>query len=70
MGTCEWVSDWYGMNYYAETSYENPDGPVTGSSRVLRGGSLLSDTNTLRASNRRNRDPDRRYYVNGFRCAH
>jgi formylglycine-generating enzyme required for sulfatase activity len=34
----EWVSDWYGKNYYAESPLKNPLGPVIGACRVARGG--------------------------------
>ena len=66
----EWVSNWYGSNYYNETSNENPEGPLTGSYRVLRGGSFYSYfTASLRTSTRSNFNPDYRYNRNGFRCA-
>lgn len=38
----EWVKDWYGDTYYSQTppgGWVNPQGPSTGSYRVLRGGS-------------------------------
>ena len=39
----EWCSDWYGSDYYKECKAQgmvkNPEGPATGSYRVLRGGS-------------------------------
>ena len=35
----EWCSDWYGSGYYAVSPYYNPQGPVTGTGRILRGGS-------------------------------
>jgi formylglycine-generating enzyme required for sulfatase activity len=35
----EWVSDWYADNYYANSPAKNPTGPITGQSRVIRGGS-------------------------------
>jgi sulfatase modifying factor 1 len=38
----EWCSDWYGEEYYNECNQQgiivNPQGPPTGSFRVLRGG--------------------------------
>ena len=33
----EWSNDWYGA--YSSSSQNNPTGPITGSSRVIRGGS-------------------------------
>jgi len=47
----EWVSDWYHNdddNYYACSSYKNPQGPGSGSWRVCRGGSWGSDAFRLR----------------------
>lgn len=35
----EWTLDWYSANYYAQSERENPKGPPTGESRVVRGGS-------------------------------
>jgi formylglycine-generating enzyme required for sulfatase activity len=35
----EWCSDWYGEKYYGQSFRDNPDGPSSGSYRVLRGGS-------------------------------
>ncbi|HIE56977.1 MAG TPA: hypothetical protein EYP88_01915, partial [Anaerolineales bacterium] len=35
----EWVADWYADDYYANSPYENPPGPESGRTRVLRGGS-------------------------------
>ena len=35
----EWVNDWYDGNYYSYSPYSNPQGPPSGSWKVLRGGS-------------------------------
>jgi len=35
----EWVSDWYQADYYSGSPAENPQGPESGSYKVLRGGS-------------------------------
>ncbi|MBD5396836.1 SUMF1/EgtB/PvdO family nonheme iron enzyme [bacterium] len=34
----EWCSDWYGADYYSSSPTVNPQGPTSGSSRVVRGG--------------------------------
>jgi len=34
----EWCNDWFLSSYYSSSPTNNPTGPVTGSSRVLRGG--------------------------------
>ena len=35
----EWVADWYDSGYYAVSPLNNPQGPPSGTTRVLRGGS-------------------------------
>lgn len=35
----EWVSDWYGEDYYARSPSDDPQGPADGSVKVRRGGS-------------------------------
>ena len=35
----EWCADWYGKDYYGQSSTSDPAGPTSGASRVLRGGS-------------------------------
>ncbi|MDY6297051.1 MAG: formylglycine-generating enzyme family protein [Alloprevotella sp.] len=35
----EWCQDWYGETYYEKSSTTDPQGPASGTSRVLRGGS-------------------------------
>ena len=34
----EWCQDWYDDGYYANSPTDDPTGPLTGSSRVIRGG--------------------------------
>jgi formylglycine-generating enzyme required for sulfatase activity len=66
----EWVNDWYDSDYYETSPYENPQGPPSGASKVLRGGSWFNYWNYVRAAHRNfwhapaNRNP----YL-GFRCA-
>jgi formylglycine-generating enzyme required for sulfatase activity len=35
----EYVNDWYDENYYSNTPANNPQGPVTGGDKIIRGGS-------------------------------
>jgi formylglycine-generating enzyme required for sulfatase activity len=42
----EWVNDWYGDNYYAQSPTTNPTGPSEGSMRVVRG-FFGSDTSAM-----------------------
>ena len=46
----EWCNDWYGA--YSNAPQTNPQGPATGSKRVLRGGSWDAGAGYCRVSNR------------------
>lgn len=46
----EWCSDWYGSSYYSNSIQENPQGPETGSYRVVRGGSWHYNAQNCRVS--------------------
>jgi formylglycine-generating enzyme required for sulfatase activity len=37
----EWCSDWYKSDYYATSPIEDPQGPTSGTRRVVRGGSWM-----------------------------
>ena len=52
----EWCSDWYGD--YSAGAQTNPQGPSSGSRRVLRGGSWDYNARHCRVSNRDGGDPD------------
>ena len=63
----EWCSDWFGEGYYAKSPAEAPQGPGSGSVRVLRGGSWLYGPGFCRSSYRFRRVPLARYAYFGFR---
>jgi formylglycine-generating enzyme required for sulfatase activity len=65
----EWVSDWYLSSYYASSPAQNPPGPASGMSRVLRGGSWPYLTNYLRSSYRFSGTPGLTFNVFGCRAA-
>jgi formylglycine-generating enzyme required for sulfatase activity len=66
----EWVNDWYEASYYSVSPSTNPVGPVSGSERVLRGGSWSSSSGYVRSSYRVNLgSPGYASYVIGFRVA-
>ena len=65
----EWVVDWYGEDYYAQSPERDPQGPDAGISRVLRGGSMSSDPYRLRTTDRGGLPPSVTYIIVGFRCA-
>ena len=67
----EWCADWWGTDYYGKSPAEDPTGPQSGASRVLRGGSWLSNPpEYFKCAHRWNAPGD--YYANdryGFRVA-
>ena len=63
----EWCQDWW--NSYSSDAQTNPTGPTSGSYRVIRGGSWLSDGNYCRVANRYNDTPSSRFSSFGFRLA-
>jgi len=65
----EWVADWYEYGYYGRAPDRNPYGPSRGRSKVLRGGSWLSDSQYTRTTFRFPRPSDYRTASFGFRCA-
>ena len=65
----EWVSDWYGDTYYAESPRDNPQGPLRGEFGVLRGGSWWFEKESLPAANREAYHPLLTDIDIGFRCA-
>ena len=65
----EWVSDWYGRTYYSASPSENPNGPETGTLKVLRGGSYNNGNWAIRTTTRSYLGPLYAYGYVGFRCA-
>lgn len=63
----EWVSDWYGADYYRSSSESNPAGPSGGNWKVQRGGSWQYNANLARAVGRGGFTPDCRSKDLGFR---
>jgi len=65
----EWVADWYDPFWYASSPTHNPGGPLSGVSRVLRGGSFRNPPWEVRAVHRHSGGPDGYALDHGFRCA-
>jgi formylglycine-generating enzyme required for sulfatase activity len=67
----EWCHDWYAYNYYEISIQEpeNPQGPLQGVYRVLRGGCWKSLKEDLRCSHRHRNNPGAVNGTYGFRCA-
>lgn len=65
----EWVADWYDENYYQRSPKENPQGPIIGKVKVIRGGSWMVGARNIRSANRYSINPRDKLDVVGFRCA-
>lgn len=69
----EWVSDWYSPSYYVGSPGQDPLGPDSGSTRVLRSSAYFYDFTACRASFRGvdydAPTPDDANITIGFRCA-
>jgi formylglycine-generating enzyme required for sulfatase activity len=68
----EWVKDWYGSSYYSQTpsgGWNNPQGPASGSYRILRGGGWNSYDDGDRCACRYSGGPDADWSDGGFRLA-
>jgi eukaryotic-like serine/threonine-protein kinase len=66
----EWVNDWADENYYGVSPGSNPQGPATGTSRVLRGCDWYNYGNVinLRVAYRAYYKPSVQSFGVGFRC--
>ncbi|MCB9040056.1 MAG: SUMF1/EgtB/PvdO family nonheme iron enzyme [Lewinellaceae bacterium] len=71
----EWCQDWYDGRYYKNSPKSNPQGPASGTRKVIRGGSYDSDPNSeqdgnqLKTTYRNYKDPNTRAPYLGFRVA-
>lgn len=65
----EWVADWYGPSYYANSPQDNPPGPAEGTEKVVRGGSWFDSGNFMASAIRFPSAPDNTDFTIGFRCA-
>ena len=67
----EWVNDWWQADYYSNTPVNNPQGPISGTEKVVRGGSWFGYNyqDILVASRSWGADPNMKAGNYGFRCA-
>lgn len=65
----EWCADWYAPDYYGKSPGKDPNGPDTGRTKVIRGGSWASVAANLRVAYRSFSTPDGLNSGVGFRCA-
>jgi sulfatase modifying factor 1 len=64
----EWCHDYYGEDYYEHSPEQDPQGPASGSFRVLRGGSWWGGgTRGARSASRSRDDAGSRFNFYGFR---
>ncbi|MGD8500893.1 MAG: formylglycine-generating enzyme family protein [Phycisphaerales bacterium] len=69
----EWCNDFYKVDYYQESPHENPKGPATGETKVVRGGAWKFSADSCRSGYRYNENPGYAdicfgYDIYGFRC--
>jgi hypothetical protein len=64
----EWVNDFYAENYYETAPAENPTGPESGESRVVRGSGYETDIDQASAAVRRPAGVGYHSRDLGFRC--
>jgi eukaryotic-like serine/threonine-protein kinase len=65
----EWVADWNDEDYYVNSPDENPAGPASGQSRMLRGGGWDDGAGVVRGANRVMITATYRFDSLGFRCS-
>jgi formylglycine-generating enzyme required for sulfatase activity len=65
----EWCSDWYGADYYGKSPRRDPQGPSSGSDRVVRGGGWDSTGRYCRSAYRGRYEPAHGLIYLGFRVA-
>ena len=65
----EWCQDWYFNSYANSGSRVNPTGPISGNTKVYRGGSWDDKTMNCRASKRFSMNPTYRNKLVGLRLA-
>lgn len=69
--TWEWCADWFDAQWHIKAAHTNPQGPPTGTARVLKGGSYLchrSYCNRYRVAARSSNTPDSATTNMSFRC--
>lgn len=64
----EWVADWYQVDYYAESPFDNPLGPEFGEVRSVRGSAFNTGPDQVSSALRYFLAPDEYRADLGFRC--
>ena len=63
----QWCEDWYGKEFYLESSMDDPTGPPSGEYHTTRGGSWYLGPDDIRSAKRYGGASDGRYSDQGFR---
>ncbi len=63
----EWTNDWYDGNYYNSSPSNDPQGPLSGTLRVIRGGGYFAYASRSRVAYRYSENPTNSYSNLGFR---
>ncbi|MHC4168081.1 MAG: formylglycine-generating enzyme family protein [Planctomycetota bacterium] len=69
----QWCNDFYQVDYYQQSPEEDPRGPETGETKVVRGGAWKFSADSCRSGYRYNENPGYAdvcfgYDIYGFRC--
>ena len=64
----QWCWDWYSSTYYSSSPGSDPQGPISGSGRLLRGGIWDDNATGSRCASRYYYSPSYAYNCFGFRC--
>jgi len=64
----EWCNDWHASDYYGSAPDNNPEGPDTGTAKVLRGGGWPRTASWCTVAKRNANSPDTTFDHYGFRC--
>lgn len=63
----QWCMDWHDSTYYAKSPKEDPQGPESGATRVMRGGTYDTTAYGCRSAYRYSFEPARKFENMGFR---
>lgn len=63
----EWVKDWYQWNYYEHSPGVNPQGPITGEEKIMRGSHVVGSSE-FKLLYRRRQAPPESTDGGGIRC--
>jgi formylglycine-generating enzyme required for sulfatase activity len=65
----EWCQDWYDPDYYKHSPQQDPPGPASGTTRIVRSGSWVLGPERCRAAFRGRYQPGDRHVNSGLRVA-